>query len=130
MTDRPQQSQSTTETSPSLGSELVVLVTAPDRETARSLAGRLVEERLAACVNVVSGIESIYRWQGEVTSDPEMLLLAKTTRESYPHLAARILELHPYDQPEIIALSISAGDAGYLSWLREACGSPGASGAD
>jgi periplasmic divalent cation tolerance protein len=98
--------------------EVVVLVTIGSREDGERLAEALVGERLAACVNLVAPIRSIYRWQGEVCRDDEVLLLVKSTRERYPDLERRIRELHPYDVPEVIALPIAAGSDPYLSWLR------------
>jgi len=102
--------------------EEVVLITAPNQEVARSLARALVEERLAACVNLVPGLTSIYRWQGEVVEDQEVLLLVKTTTFAFPRLKERVLALHPYTVPEIIALPIAEGHGAYLDWLRENVG--------
>ena len=96
---------------------LVVLSTFDDVDTAARIARTLVEERLAACVNLVPTVRSIYRWQGEISDDPEALAIMKTTAERYPALAARLAELHPYQVPEILALPIAAGHAPYLSWL-------------
>jgi len=102
--------------------EEVVLITAPNQEVARSLARALVEERLAACVNLVPGLTSVYRWQGEVVEDQEVLLLVKTTTFAFPRLKERVLALHPYTVPEIIALPIAEGHGAYLDWLRENVG--------
>jgi len=102
--------------------EEVVLITAPNQEVARSIARALVEERLAACVNLVPGLTSIYRWQGEVVEDQEVLLLVKTTTFAFPRLKERVLALHPYTVPEIIALPIAEGHGAYLDWLRENVG--------
>ena len=96
----------------------VVLITAPDAGVADTLARQLVEERLAACVNVVPGIRSIYRWEGAVQTDEEHLLLAKTHAERTEALAARVKELHPYALPEVLALSAEGGSAAYLDWVR------------
>jgi periplasmic divalent cation tolerance protein len=98
-------------------SPLLVLCTCPDTETAGRIARTLVEERLAACVNRVPGIASTYRWQGEILDDAEILLLIKTTREHFEALRTRLVELHPYDVPEVIALDITRGHAPYLDWL-------------
>lgn len=98
---------------------LVLLSTAPSADEAARLARALVEERLAACVNIVPGARSIYRWQGEVCDEPEHLLVIKTTPPRREALVARLLELHPYECPEAIALPIVAGAPGYLSWLAE-----------
>jgi periplasmic divalent cation tolerance protein len=102
--------------------EEVVLITAPNQEVAKTIARALVEERLAACVNLVPGLTSVYRWQGEVVEDQEVLLIVKTTTFAFPRLKERVLALHPYTVPEIIALSIAEGHGAYLSWLRENVG--------
>ncbi|HUL60947.1 MAG TPA: divalent-cation tolerance protein CutA [Anaeromyxobacteraceae bacterium] len=96
---------------------LVVLVTAPTPERAAELARAVVEERLAACGNVVPGLRSIYRWEGKVQDDAEALLVLKTTRARFEALRERILALHPYQVPEVIALPVEAGSAPYLAWL-------------
>lgn len=96
---------------------MVVLVTAPTPDRAAEIARALVEERLAACGNVVPGLRSIYRWEGKVQDDAEALLLLKTTRDRFEALRERILALHPYDVPEVIALPVEAGSAPYLAWL-------------
>lgn len=101
---------------------LLILSTCPDTETAARIAHALVEERLAACVNRVSGVASTYRWQGEVLEDAEVLLLIKTTRERFEALRARLLELHPYDVPELIALDIVGGHTPYLDWIAQEAG--------
>ena len=90
---------------------IVVLCTCPDDVVAERIASALVEERLAACVNRIPGIVSTYRWQGAVHSDREILLLIKTTREHFEALRERIVALHPYDVPEVIALTIDRGSA-------------------
>lgn len=96
---------------------LVVLVTTPTPERAAEIARALVEERLAACGNVVPGLRSIYRWEGKVQEDVEALLVLKTTRGRFEALRERVLSLHPYDVPEVIALPVEAGSAPYLAWL-------------
>jgi len=96
---------------------LVVLVTAPSAEKAAELARALVEERLAACGNVVPGLRSIYRWQGKVEDEAEALLVLKTTRARFEALRERILALHPYEVPEVLALPVEAGSAAYLAWI-------------
>jgi len=98
---------------------LVVLITAPRGEKAVSLARALVEARVAACVNVLDGVRSIYRWEGEVQDDGEALLVAKTTRASFEALKAKVLELHEYSCPEVVALPIERGHEAYLRWLGE-----------
>lgn len=99
-------------------SPLLILCTCPDAESAGRIAHALVEERLAACVNRVPALTSVYRWQGEIHEDSEVLLLIKTRRELFESLRARLVALHPYDVPEVIALDITAGHAPYLEWLR------------
>lgn len=96
----------------------VALSTAPNRETALSLARALVSERLAACVNLVPQITSVYRWQGAVEEDEEVLLVAKTRADRAERLCARIVELHPYDVPEVILLPVAGGAGPYLDWVR------------
>src|SRR5512139_2849116 len=96
---------------------LVVLVTTPSPERAAEIARTLVEERLAACGNVVPGIRSIYRWEGKVQDDAEALLLLKTTRARFDALRERVLALHPYDVPEVIALPVEDGTERYLAWI-------------
>lgn len=96
---------------------LLVYCTAPDPDTARELARTLVDERLAACVNIVPGLSSLYRWQGRVYEDAEALLLMKTTAARYPALQERLRALHPYELPEIVAVPLSAGLPAYLDWV-------------
>jgi periplasmic divalent cation tolerance protein len=100
-----------------VSSPLLVLSTCPDAETAGRIARALIAERLAACVNRVPGIASTYRWRGEILDDAEVLLMIKTTRDRFETLRARLVELHPYDVPEVIALDIASGHAPYLDWL-------------
>lgn len=99
------------------GEAVIVLSTAPDGETAERIANALVNERLAACVNLVPGLVSIYHWKGAVSRDPEVLCLAKTRRALLARLAKRLKELHPYEVPELIALPVAAGARTYLQWL-------------
>jgi periplasmic divalent cation tolerance protein len=96
---------------------LLVITNCPVSELAERLARTLVEQRLAACVNVLPPMRSLYRWQGEVESAEECLLLIKARRADYPALEARIRELHPYDVPEVIATPIVTGLAEYLNWI-------------
>ena len=99
---------------------LVVLVTAPSAEKAAELGRALVSERLAACANVISAIRSIYWWEGKVQDEPEALILLKTTRDRFEALRDRVLALHPYQVPEVVALGIEAGSEKYLAWIAEA----------
>jgi periplasmic divalent cation tolerance protein len=96
---------------------MLVLVTAGSQEEAEAIGAALVAERLAACVNIVPGITSIYRWQGEVHRDGEWLLVVKSRRDVLDELVQRVRELHSYDLPETIALPLVGGSAPYLAWL-------------
>jgi periplasmic divalent cation tolerance protein len=98
---------------------VVIFCTCRDKDEARRIARDLVEARFAACVNIVPSVESIYRWQGDVEAAEEALLVIKTVRERLPGLQERILHLHSYDTPEIIALPVAEGLEKYLAWLRE-----------
>jgi len=97
-------------------------VTAPDADVAARLGRTLVEEGLCACVNIVPGVRSIYRWQGKICDDAEVLCLCKTRPALFERVRARIAELHPYDVPEILAFRVDDGSAPYLAWLRESTG--------
>jgi len=108
----------------------VVLVTAPDSDTAARIARRLVEERWIACANLVPGVRSIYRWEGRVEEDAEVLLVLKTRADRCEALAARVKALHPYEVPEVIALPVVAGSGAYLDWVVEAVGAPTGDGSD
>jgi periplasmic divalent cation tolerance protein len=99
---------------------LVVLCTLPSAEAAAEMARKLVEERACACVNIVPGVRSIYRWDGKISDDAEVLCVIKTRRAKFEPLRARIAELHSYDVPEIIALPVERGHAPYLDWLADA----------
>ncbi len=96
----------------------VVLITAPDAACAETLSRALLDERLAACVNVVPGVRSFYRWEGAVREDSELLLLVKTRVDLTESVAARVKELHPYDLPEVLELSAVGGSDAYLDWVR------------
>jgi periplasmic divalent cation tolerance protein len=98
---------------------LVVLCTFPDKDTAERIARALVEAGLVACVNVLPGVQSIYRWEGKVESAEEVLAMMKTTEEAYPRIEARLKELHPYEVPEIIALPVERAGAAYAKWVKE-----------
>ena len=100
---------------------LLVLTTFADAETARQVARTLVEERLAACANLVPKIESIYRWQGKIESGAEVLVLFKTTQGRYQQFEQRLRALHPYEVPEIVALPLAGGFDPYLNWVVENC---------
>lgn len=102
-----------------MAGHLVVLITAGSTEEAQKIARALVEERLAACVNIVAPVQSVYRWQGEIQTDQEALLIVKTTTEAMEKLAKRVKQLHSYELPEVIALPILAGAEDYLRWIDE-----------
>ncbi len=108
-----------THTPVSLSDNLLVLCTCPDGNVAEYLAHTLVEKKLAACVSITGTIQSVYSWQGKIQQDTEVLLLIKTTTEGWANLEQALLDLHPYDVPEIIAMPIVAGSKDYLNWVGE-----------
>jgi periplasmic divalent cation tolerance protein len=97
----------------------IVLVTAPDLESGRALAKSVLKARLAACVNILPGIESHYHWDGRLESGAEVLLLMKTTVARLAALEERVIADHPYDTPEFVVNRIDAGNERYIAWLRE-----------
>jgi periplasmic divalent cation tolerance protein len=96
-----------------------VYVTTANREEARAIGQVLVEERLVACVNIIDGMSSIYRWQGEVQEDSETVLIAKTGAARMPRLVARIKALHSYEVPCVVAVPITEGNPDYLAWVQD-----------
>lgn len=98
--------------------EILVLTTVNSIELAGTIARELVENGLAACVNIVPGLRSIYRWQGSICDEAELLLVIKSVREHFEGLRAKVRALHSYELPEIIAVDVTHGDAAYLDWLR------------
>lgn len=96
---------------------LVVLVTTPSAEEAARLARAVVEEKLAACGNVLPAVRSIYRWEGKLCDEQEALLVLKAPARRFPELRDRIVALHPYDVPEVIALRIEDGSERYIDWI-------------
>lgn len=98
---------------------LLVMTNMPDAVTAHTLARQLVESRLAACANIMPGVQSIYRWQGAIEEAAEVTLLIKTTERRYDELEAAIRAGHPYDLPEVIAVPVDYGSASYLNWVAE-----------
>jgi periplasmic divalent cation tolerance protein len=96
---------------------VVVLVTAPSADEAARIARAVVGEKLAACGNVVPGVRSIYRWEGEVRDEPEALLVLKAPAKRFPELRDRVVALHPYQVPEVVALRIDDGSERYLDWI-------------
>ena len=105
-----------------MSERVVAFSTVGSGEDAERIARTLVERRLAACVNVVPGLVSIYRWKGAVERDEERLLIIKTRAERLEGLRAALLELHPYELPELVALPIEGGHPPYLAWLDESVG--------
>ena len=97
----------------------LVLCTCPNDNVAKEIAQYLVTEKLAACVNIITGITSIYKWQGNLESVQEVQLLIKSIDKHFDLITKAISKLHPYDIPEIIALNIQQGDANYLNWITE-----------
>lgn len=104
---------------PSISNFLLVFCTCPDQDEARRIARSVIERRLAACVNILPAVESIFRWEGTIDSASESLLLIKTTAERFAELRDHIAELHSYDVPEVIALPLTAGFDPYLGWIKE-----------
>ncbi len=98
---------------------LLVITTLPDAETARTLATQLVEQRVAACVNILAPCHSVYRWEGKVEDAEEVPLLIKTSAARYAALEAAIRACHPYELPEIVAVRIDRGLPDYLAWVAE-----------
>ena len=98
---------------------VLVSITAPDGETAARLARLLVEQRLAACVQIIDPIHSVYRWQGEVKEEKEVLLLAKSAMDLVPRIDELLRREHPYEVPELAAAPIVTGSSAYLKWLEE-----------
>lgn len=103
---------------------LLVFTNLPDADAAHALAGRLVEARLAACVNVLAPCSSVYRWQGKVEDAQEVPLLIKTRAALYEAVEATIRELHPYELPEIVAVTVQRGLPGYLEWIVSETAAP------
>ena len=95
----------------------LVFCTCPDPASARRIADAVVGERLAACVNLIPGLVSVYRWQGQIEQADEILLLIKTTQDRLPALTARLTELHPHELPEVLAVEADAGLPAYLEWV-------------
>ncbi|EOA02837.1 MULTISPECIES: divalent-cation tolerance protein CutA [Herbaspirillum] len=111
-------------TSSLLNQPLLVLANVPDQALAEKIATALVEQGLAACVNILAPVSSVYRWQGKMQRESEIPLLIKTTQARYQELERTILQLHPYDVPEIIALPVTAGLPAYLAWMQDETARP------
>ncbi len=99
---------------------IVVLITAPPGEAADKISRKILEDKLAACVNQVPQIRSLYWWEGKINDDSETLLIVKTTRSLFQKLVQAVKSVHPYEVPEIIALPIMDGSESYLKWIAEA----------
>jgi len=95
----------------------LVFMTAPDEAIAAQIAGRLVDEQLVACGNILPGVRSIYRWEGQVCDDPEVLVIFKTLASKVPLVAERVMALHPYDCPEVVSVPVDGGSQAYLDWV-------------
>jgi len=98
---------------------LLVFTTLPDQDSATSIASALVERRLAACVNILPAGTSVYEWQGEIHLDPEHVLIIKCSETRFARLQDTLLDLHPYELPEIVAVPISHGLPDYINWIKE-----------
>ena len=103
----------------STSAAIVVFITAPTRGEARALADKLVETKLAACVQILPEMESVYRWQGKVERQTEYLLLAKTTADRFAELETQVRAIHSYDTPEIVSFPLTESSPDYLRWLQE-----------
>ncbi len=99
--------------------EIIIFITAPSEDEAARIARTLVESRLAACVNIIKNIRSIYAWQGNIEDDTEVLMIVKTRKSIFDALSIKVRELHSYDVPEIIALPITEGSEEYLNWIKQ-----------
>lgn len=99
--------------------KVVIMVTAASRRECRKIARHLVEEKLAACVNITQAIESIYRWEGKLADEKEFVMLIKSKRELFPEIKAAIAKLHSYHTPEIVCLPIIDGSRNYLQWIAD-----------
>ncbi len=101
---------------------IVVFMTAPDEETAARIGSAVVKDGLAACCNIVPGLRSIYMWKGSICDEKEVLCILKTRKNLFDELNKRIIELHPYDVPEVICVKIKHGSEAYLKWIDEVTG--------
>lgn len=100
----------------------LILSTIGTEPDAMRIAEALVAERLVACVNVVAGVRSVYRWQGEIQKDSELLMIMKSTHERIPSLLTRLKALHPYEVPEMVVIDVAGGHLPYLDWVRAETG--------
>lgn len=102
-----------------MSEHIIVMMTAPSKCVAAEMAEKLVREKLTACMNIIPEVRSIYMWKGEVCDEQEVVCIMKTRRELFDKLKARIIELHPYDLPEVVATDITDASADYLKWIDE-----------
>ena len=98
---------------------IIILITVPDVKSAEKIAAMLVEKSLAACVNIITGVKSVYRWEGELNHDDELLLLVKTVRDNFDAISLAVKSIHPYDLPEIIAVPVVNGFNPYIEWIKD-----------
>lgn len=98
---------------------LIILCTCPNKDSATAVANTLVSKRLAACVNILPGLTSVYHWQGNIESSEECLLIIKSTQKVYPEIESAIRQTHPYELPEIVAVPIEKGLEDYLAWIEQ-----------
>ncbi|MFC4994355.1 divalent-cation tolerance protein CutA [Rubritalea tangerina] len=98
---------------------ILVYINFPSRDVARHIGTALIEKQLAACVNLINGVESIYQWKGEICDEVEVMMVAKTTVSRYQQLEDYVKEVHPYDTPEIIGQQLAHGSEGYLNWVQD-----------
>eukprot|EP00877_Chromochloris_zofingiensis_P010914 jgi/Chrzof1/6076/Cz17g08020.t1 len=110
--------------SPSPSGAIVVYVTVPDENTGKQIAAKLVEDHLVACVNMVPGVQSIYWWDNKVNYDSELMLIIKTRESLLGALTTQVKQLHPYDEPEVIAMPIIGGSDTYIAWLKDSTAQP------
>lgn len=106
------------------GDCVVVLITAPTREVAEELGEGLVREGLAACVNIIPAVTSIFNWEEKLCREEEVLMLVKSTAEIFPSVAEHVRRHHPYELPEVVALPVADGLEAYLDWVRKSCAGP------
>lgn len=97
---------------------IVIFITCKNKPEAEAIANKLLEEKMIACANIVSGIQSMYWWEGKVNTDQEVLMIIKTRKILFPKIVKTVKNLHSYTVPEIIALPITAGSADYLKWIN------------
>jgi periplasmic divalent cation tolerance protein len=102
-----------------MSKQMIVFCTVPDISTAEHIADRVVGEGIAACLSMIPGVTSVYRWKGSICRDSELICVIKTTESRFSELEAAIKEMHPYEVPEIVAIPIALGHAPYLSWINE-----------